>query len=170
MIEEWRPIPSFPSYEASSFGRIRRSSPYISTYVGKVLIPQRRKSGYVTVGLSENGNVKRVYVHRIVCSAFHGEPDCERQQAVHLDGVRDNNIPSNLVWATAKENEFHKRQHGTSPAGKTKVWRRTISDAVVAEIRLRHRYGQMQSEIADLVGVSKTYVHKIVRNHVRAAQ
>ena len=170
MTEEWRAIPGFPSYEASSLGRIRRSAPYTSTFVGRVLIPQPRKSGYLTVGLCESGKVTRAYIHRLVCSAFNGEPASTRLQAAHVDGTRGNNMPTNLIWSTAKENESHKQMHGTSPRGRPRLSSRKISDGVVYEIRDRHSRGEMQSAIAASVGVSKSYVHRIVHNQSRGAQ
>lgn len=43
-------------------------------------------------------------VHRIVCTAFHGEPIGERNIADHIDTNRHNNRPENLRWVTKLEN------------------------------------------------------------------
>lgn len=43
-------------------------------------------------------------VHRIVCTAYHGEPVGERNVADHIDTNRCNNRPENLRWVTKLEN------------------------------------------------------------------
>lgn len=43
-------------------------------------------------------------VHRIVCSAFHGEPEGDRNIVDHIDTNRCNNRPENLRWVTKLEN------------------------------------------------------------------
>ena len=43
-------------------------------------------------------------IHRIVCTAFHGEPVGDRNIADHIDTNRHNNRPENLRWVTKLEN------------------------------------------------------------------
>lgn len=43
-------------------------------------------------------------VHRIVASAFHGEPPAKEYVADHIDTNRRNNRPENLRWLTRLEN------------------------------------------------------------------
>lgn len=45
-----------------------------------------------------------VPVHRIVCSAFHGEPPTDQHVVDHIDTNRANNRPENLRWLTRLEN------------------------------------------------------------------
>lgn len=52
------------------------------------------------------------YVHRLVCSAFHGPPSPEKPFVNHLDGVKQNNTPGNLEWCTPRENSDHAWDHG----------------------------------------------------------
>ena len=43
-------------------------------------------------------------VHRIVCTAFHGEPHGDRNIVDHIDTNRQNNRPDNLRWVSKLEN------------------------------------------------------------------
>lgn len=53
-------------------------------------------SGYLLIGQER--------VHRIVCTAFHGEPVGDRNIVDHKDTNRHNNRPENLHWVTRLEN------------------------------------------------------------------
>ena len=55
-----------------------------------------RKSGYMLIGPER--------VHRIVCTAYHGEPVGDRNVVDHIDTNRCNNRPENLRWVTRLEN------------------------------------------------------------------
>jgi hypothetical protein len=43
-------------------------------------------------------------VHRLVCEAFHGEPNMDTPVCMHIDENSANNRAENLRWATQKEN------------------------------------------------------------------
>ncbi len=53
-------------------------------------------TGYMLIGQER--------VHRIVCTAFHGEPEGDRNVVDHIDTNRCNNRPDNLRWVTKLEN------------------------------------------------------------------
>ena len=44
------------------------------------------------------------HVHRIVATAFHGEPPTKEHVVDHIDTNRQNNRPENLRWLTRLEN------------------------------------------------------------------
>ena len=46
-------------------------------------------------------------VHRIVCTAYHGKPDDDRNVVDHIDTNRCNNRPENLRWVTRLENTLN---------------------------------------------------------------
>lgn len=56
-------------------------------------------SGYLLIGQER--------VHRIVCTAFHGEPVGDRNVVDHIDTNRQNNRPENLRWVTKLENALN---------------------------------------------------------------
>lgn len=55
-----------------------------------------KKSGYLEIA--------SVRVHRIVASAFHGEPPTKEHVVDHIDTNKQNNRPENLRWVTRLEN------------------------------------------------------------------
>src|SRR5262245_53054360 len=105
--EFWRPIPSCPGYLASSWGRI--------------MGPQRRpigrsnRYGYQQVAIQRDGKTLTRMVGRLVCEAFHGPAPSPGHEAAHWDGIRTNNRPKNLRWATSWENHQDRKRHGTWP-------------------------------------------------------
>ncbi|WP_109312646.1 HNH endonuclease signature motif containing protein [Ruegeria sp. AU67] len=57
---------------------------------------QNLKTGYMYLS--------SVPIHRIICSAFHGQPPSEQHVVDHIDTNRANNRPENLRWVTKLEN------------------------------------------------------------------
>lgn len=117
--------------------------------------------GYKTVRISSDGKQSWKKVHRLVCEAFNG-PCPEGWQCCHLDGNKGNNAPSNLRWATAKENTSHKRLHGTHQAGEAHP-RARLNQEQVSDIRARHKRGESTYRIAPDFGLHPSYVAQICR-------
>lgn len=114
--QEWRRIDRFPAYEVSNSGQVRRCVAGHSSPAGKIL-KQQTLHGYRYVYLSRLGKVSACRVNRLVCAAFHGPPPNETDHAAHLNGIRDDNRPENLRWASAVENMADKEAHGSVPRG-----------------------------------------------------
>jgi hypothetical protein len=149
--KEWRGIPGFEEYEASSFGRIRRVDS------GRVLKPVIDSDGRHRVNLWRANKYRTRRVHQLVALAFHG-PQPDGTEVAHLDGNVGNNRPSNLAWCTPKENNGHKRIHGTQPVGE-RVWNAKMTDAQVR--LLKATYSGQPGEIvrfARSIGVSREAV------------
>lgn len=91
--ETWTVIPTHPTYEASSLGKIRNSTT-------GALVRQHINQGYCYAIVDKRSRP----VHRLVCRAFHGNPPDEKYVPDHLDDDKINNRPENLEWVTRAEN------------------------------------------------------------------
>lgn len=106
---EWRRVPSFSRYEASSSGYIRRAG--YNGFKGdwhkpRLLSHKIDRYGYVKVKVSGQWRG----AHRLVCEAFCGSSDLP--QVNHLNGKKDDNRAENLEWCTASENAKHACETG----------------------------------------------------------
>lgn len=150
-----QPVPGYPGYFAGDDGSVwsehrgrhRARLHALRTTVGNRL-------GHRKVHLSDGQAVRSVWVHRVVCEAFHGHcpPGME---ASHLDGDAANNRPENLRWESHGENVRRRRDHGT--------WGSRLTSYQVGEIRRRYsgKRGE-QSALAREFGVTPQMVHLIV--------
>lgn len=156
--EEWRLIPWSGGglYEGSSAGRVRRRSS------GRI-VKQRTRSrdGYQQIDLCCGARRETFGVHTLICEAFHGQRP-GGWDAAHEDGIKSNNVPGNLVWATRAENVSHKKAHGTQIVGEG-VAHSVLTAADVLAIRERHEAGETGASIARAFSVPRQTVAKIVR-------
>ena len=116
--EEWRPIPGYEgAYEVSSFGRVRsldRVTDRGRRWKGRMMTPAALRNGYLVVTLWRDGAQRTPLVHRLVLTAFVGDP-LEGHEALHRNGVRDDNRLDNLAWGTHSDNQYDQIAHGTHP-------------------------------------------------------
>ena len=167
--EVWLPVPGYEGlYEVSHLGRVR-------SLHARFRSPRRCAqgddgTGYPTVGLSKNGKRTTKTVHRLVCRAFHGEPNALQNEAAHLDGDRTNCRASNLKWCSKIENHSHKRFHGTHQAGERHP--RAKLTEVTARLALEKlASGETCRAIAETLGVSASTIEDLRKGkkwrHVR---
>jgi HNH endonuclease/NUMOD4 motif len=119
-MEEWRPIPGYDDYEASSDGRVRSidrlvfyagsksygRKPYTMFRRGQILKPaahgsKQNSSGHLMVMA---GRGKNLEVHVAVALAFHGPRPFPKAEVLHLNNTPSDNRPGNLRWGTRGEN------------------------------------------------------------------
>lgn len=164
--EVWRSIPGFSGYEASSHGRIRsldRIDSIDRIAFGRVLSPYVNSRGYFHVRI--RGDLEKlahtISVHSLVALTFHG-PRPALHAVAHNDGCPGNNSPSNLRYATHKENESDKTIHGTKFfASGALNGHAKIDESAVIRIRNLLASGTPSKEIQSEYGISQSAVSLI---------
>ena len=113
VTEEWKPIMGYQNkYMVSNYGRIKSVARDVNNHTGIIHKPERilscRKDtkGYMRVYLDDNKKTKFVPIHRLVALAFIPN-EFNKPQVNHIDGVKTNNMVSNLEWCTNQENQTH---------------------------------------------------------------
>lgn len=106
-LEIWKPIEGYEGlYEVSTLGRVRslgrvaKNGTYFPPIILKLKPNQR---GYVQIRLHNDGEFKRMLVHRLVAEAFIPNPD-NLPVVNHKDRNPSNNNVSNLEWCTQSHN------------------------------------------------------------------
>lgn len=111
-----KPIPNYPNYFASSYGRIF-SGKYKIEYeciskekyhciIWKELRP-RLTNGYLSVNITNDYGVrKREYVHYLIYETFEGWIDRSVLKIVHRDKCKTNNHISNLAVDFRKKTDY----------------------------------------------------------------
>lgn len=102
MIEKWKTINNFSSYQISTYGRIKNKK-------GEFLKPQKSVFGYLNIILYKRqphakALAKAFRVHRLVLENFKPCKNMDKLQVNHIDHDRTNNNLNNLEWVTPKEN------------------------------------------------------------------
>ena len=106
-------------YEVSSFGEVRSVNRTVIgadgiryPKKGRVLLPHPVGDlEYLGVSLWKDGSGTTHYVHRLVAQAHIPNPS-KKREVNHKDGVRTNNLMTNLEWVTRTENALHAIQTG----------------------------------------------------------
>ena len=109
--EVWRDVKGYEGlYQVSSDGRVKSLERKFIDKIGReryvkecILKSAIDRYGYPLVSLYAGGKQKMHTVHRLVCEAFHENPD-NKPQVNHINEIKTDNRASNLEWATAREN------------------------------------------------------------------
>lgn len=153
----WNAIPNHDGYYASEDGQLlsmKKQEPFILT-------PMASKDGHLYVYMYDEGESKKVWVHRAVLSAFCGK---EEKDLIcrHLDDDPSNNHINNLVWGTRQQNADDRKKNKGYPKGE-KSSSAKLDHVRVMEIRNRYAEGESSADLSIEYGISKNSVLKVVR-------
>jgi hypothetical protein len=159
--EEWRDVPGWP-YQVSSLGRVRRvhivTPVKTSKAYNRICLSRGRKDG------ARSRDTERLFfVHRLVAEAFIGPCPEGKDHVAHIDGNPQNNVPSNLYWATPKENAADRARHGKYTSGE-RHFGASVTDEDARLMRAWfHIAGESIASIARLFSSTERIVSGIVR-------
>ncbi len=167
--EEWRAIPGYDGYEASSLGRVRSLDRYLTFpgrwgptkrfHRGRILRIKVKPGGYCFV---YTDGKRYLHVHRAVALAFNGEPPSPKHEGAHLNRNKADNRPGNIVWATPLENADHARGHGTLPVGSRNPMH-VLCEQVIPSIIERYANGETTAVLAVEFGVCVAAIRNLLR-------
>ena len=105
-------------YEVTKDGKVFSTTSNWRGYGKREMKQINDRHGYPSVRLTICGKRKTYKVHKLVIEKYIGEKPIEKHQVRHLDGDKQNNHFSNLVWGTAKENAEDRELHGKTSRGR----------------------------------------------------
>lgn len=175
MKEIWKDIENYEGiYQVSNIGRVKSLDRYVNCspngkakrfLKGIVLRQISDKDGYQIVNLKKHQEGLYSRVHRLVAQAFIPNTD-NKPQVNHIDGVKYNNIVTNIEWATLSENRRHAYdtglQDGKSREGVKNNFSK-LNELEVLEIRKMYKKGLTNyKEIASMFNVTSGCIQRII--------
>lgn len=115
--EEWRAIPGYSHYSASSLGRIRRETASPRAVAGYIKRLSNDGRYGITRLYADSGMLHSRRVHILVALAWLGVKPTPEHEVNHINGDKLDNRPENLEYVTSYENEMHAKRHGLKASG-----------------------------------------------------
>jgi hypothetical protein len=149
-MEDWINAYGYPSYEVSTYGRVRNKK------TGYILKAFPDRYGYLRLSL---GNTDNVYIHRLVCESFYGLPENESCHVNHIDADRQNNHILNLEWCSPSENIRWGVRKGNLNPIKASIRAREINMKPVRIVELDKIFSSVK-ECAEYLGINPNRVSR----------
>lgn len=161
--EEWKDIEGYEGkYQVSNLGRVKSLERVVPNGESgfrivkeKFLQTKSNQNKYIKVSLSG----RSFRVHRLVAEAFIENPN-SLPEVNHKDGLKCNNVITNLEWCTPKHNINHNKKLGVMPIGDSHV-NSTISESQATKIKLLLSEGWKMVDIARELGTNDDIVYQI---------
>ena len=174
--ETWVPIAfegveNPPRYEVSNYGRLRsfQSAAAINRVglagnAGGTLIKGSVIQGYRSLNIRAGGKTLNRYVHKLVAEYFVAPQKTGQTFVIHADHDKQNNVYSNLQWATKDEMVEHNRNNPTLRnrplAQRTRNYKLTESKVIIIKKLLRSDKNRLKM-IAKQFGITHTQLNRI---------
>jgi hypothetical protein len=165
-VEVWKVVSDFSGYEVSDHGQVRsfwrnngRHGYLLEINPVRILKPVTDK-GYLFVSLHKNGKQYKKPIHQLVLIAFVGKRP-PKYEACHNDGKPNHNHVNNLRWDTSRNNQLDKWKHGTMNNGENQHSAK-LTIQQVQKIRVLHKIGVSQYELAKRFGVHQSCIRSVV--------
>ena len=130
---------------------------------GRILKLSTNNNSYLKVGLcNDKGKKRNFFVHRLVCEAFHENPE-NKPWVNHIDENKANNVASNLEWSTVKENCNHGTRNARNANAKSKAVGQYTLDGNLIKV------WQSAMEVHRQLGVDYSAVSKVARGERKTA-
>ena len=165
--ELWKDIKGYEGlYQVSDIGRVKSLERIVARKNGRrqpiqerILKPSTNEYGYLYVNLcNSNSKRKSFLIHRLVCEAFHENPE-NKPCVNHIDENKINNEASNLEWCTVKEN----CNHGTRNARIAKSVGQYTRDGKLIKV------WQSTMEVERQLGVDNAFISRVARGEAKTA-
>ena len=168
--EEWRDVVGYEGrYQVSSMGRVKSLERKVRHWRGgeriqkeRILKPSNDRRGYLLVSLCDGEKRKTFSVHRLVCQAFHENPD-NKPQVNHINEIKTDNRACNLEWCTCKQNVNHGTRTERSAKSRSKPVGQYTLDGELVKI------WQSPCEAGKQIGLSDSHVSKVANGKLKTA-
>jgi len=166
MEEIWKDIKNYEGYyQVSNFTRVKSLERLVKNGKSERLVKEKvlkpsLRNGYLAVSLSKEGELKTFKLSRLVAKAFIPNPD-NKPTVNHIDGVKTNDIVSNLEWNTHSENIQHAFDTGLKEGRKgSKHGRAKLTNEIVLTIRASKN--KTHQQLADEFQICRQHISKII--------
>lgn len=156
-MEEWKRViekGKDTNYEVSNMGRVRNRK------TGHILVPVFDSNGYLQVKIHGKSRT----IHRLVMKAFC-PTDYDQLEVNHEDGIKTNNVLSNLTWVYHKENMEHAVRTGLHKALKGEEHPMDIhsEEEIINACEMLQSGEYSRKEVANITGISHGIIKAITR-------